>query len=143
MSCEGASRQTGNRKSIAYAEGVKPLPEAKSENPGALAGATGTDIESFWDWFDSNATRNTKASNLAKAVADCDPADQILFLETMLDALRPGWPQSSYGLLMEEAGWWADNSTRAEKKAYMLACYRRLPLEDRKAFLNYITGASA
>lgn len=71
---------------------------------------------------------------------DCPEDHRLHILESLLDALRPGWPKAMMVNLMQEAGWWADNSTREEKKAYMLACYRRLPLKDKRAFLTFITG---
>ncbi|MBX4377822.1 hypothetical protein K4H02_22465, partial [Mycobacterium tuberculosis] len=68
--------------------------DAAKENPGALAGATGTDIESFWSWFDRNLKRQIMASELVSALLNCAPEDRVPFLELQLDQLRPGWPQS-------------------------------------------------
>lgn len=112
-------------------------------NPGALAGATGANLDSFWSWFDTNADRQARASRVIDAVLDCDPEDRVLFLETILDQIRPGWPRSFNIDVMEEAGWWADTATTPERKAYMLACYRRLSRTDKESFLTYITGRAA
>ncbi|MDS9467931.1 hypothetical protein RGQ15_10175 [Paracoccus sp. MBLB3053] len=109
----------------------------------ALAGATEVEIESFWDWAEINADRQAKASKVIESVMDCEPEDRVLFLETILDQIRPGWPKSFNIDVMEEAGWWADTATTPERKAYMLACYRRLSRADRAAFLTYITGGDA
>ncbi|MFC3570227.1 hypothetical protein [Paracoccus simplex] len=116
---------------------------AAKENPGALAGATEVKVENFWEWFDSNVKRQAGASRIIEAVLSCDPEDRVLFLETILDQIRPGWPKSFNIDVMEEAGWWADGATTPERKAYMLACYRRLSRTDKEAFLTYITGRAA
>ncbi|WP_246175229.1 hypothetical protein [Paracoccus limosus] len=116
---------------------------AENENPGALAGATGADLEGFWSLFNHNLERQAQASRIIDAVLSCDPEDRVLFLETILDQIRPGWPKSFNIDVMEEAGWWADTASTPERKAYMLACYRRLSRTDKEAFLTYITGRAA
>lgn len=119
------------------------LSNTENENPGALAGATGTDIEGFWSLFEDNLNRRAQATRIIDAVLDCGPEDRVLFLETILDQIRPGWPKSFNIDVMEEAGWWADTATTPERKAYLLACYRRLSRADKAAFLTYITGRAA
>ncbi|WP_017998090.1 hypothetical protein [Paracoccus sp. N5] len=120
------------------------LAESKGDcNPGALAGATEVKVENFWEWFDSNVKRQAGASRIIEAVLSCDPEDRVLFLETLLDQIRPCWPKSFNIDVMEEAGWWADSATTPERKAYMLACYRRLSRTDKESFLTYITGRAA
>lgn len=116
------------------------VPEQK-ENPGALAGATGTDLKSFWSWFDHNLKRQIAASELVSALLNCAPEDRVPFLELLLDHLRPGWPQSLLIDLMREARWWVTNASRAERKAYCLACYEGMPEDDKRSFVAYITGA--
>ena len=120
-----------------------PSNAAAKENPGALAGATEADLKGFWSLFDHNLIRQAQASRIIEAVLSCDPEDRVLFLETILDQIRPGWPKSFNIDVMEEAGWWADSATTPERKAYMLACYRRLSRTDKEAFLTYITGRAA
>lgn len=112
-------------------------------NPGALAGATGADTKTFWDWFDNNINRQARARTVVDAILDCAPEDRAMICETILDNIRPGWPQSLNISVMEEASWWADNSTRAERKAYLLACYRRLSGDDQVAFLAFVQGKVA
>ncbi len=117
---------------------------AENENPGALAGATGADLHS--SAFTDNHTLNRlrTASALACAVAACDPDDRVLFLERLLEELRPGWPQVPFLCgLMEEAGFWADRASRAELKAYCLASFRRMPRADQAAFLGYVQQGEA
>ncbi len=81
---------------------------------------------------------------LADAAAEC-PADiRARLLERLLEAYRPAWPQVPFlGGLMEEARFWADMASRAELKAYALACWEAMPEADRKAFIVYISGEVA
>ena len=131
-------------ESIEESPALANLAESSGDcNPGALAGATEAKVEKFWEWFDSNVKRQAGASRIIEAVLSCDPEDRVLFLETILDQIRPGWPKSFNIDVMEEAGWWADTATTPERKAYMLACYRRLSRTDKEAFLTYITGRAA
>lgn len=96
-----------------------------------------------WEDFQHNLNRSIAAVELIEAVLDCAPRDRVLFLETILDQIRPGWPRSFNIDVMQEASWWADTATRPELKAYALTCYRRLSRDDKQAFLTYITGAKA
>ena len=138
-----------NRKNVTIEKACENRPAVnlsdieESDNLGALAGATEVKVENFWEWFDSNVKRQAGASRIIEAVLSCDPDDRVLFLETILDQIRPGWPKSFNIDVMEEAGWWADSATTPERKAYMLACYRRLSRADKESFLTYITGRAA
>lgn len=81
---------------------------------------------------------------LADAAAEC-PADiRARLLERLLEAYRPAWPQVPFlAGLMEEARFWADMASRAELKAYALACWEAMPEADRKAFIVYISNEVA
>lgn len=54
--------------------------------------------------------------------------------------MAAGWPVPPLLSIMDEACGWADYAARAERKAYALACYTRMPQTDRAAFLAYVTG---
>lgn len=115
-----------------------------NENPGALAGATGASAETIETTEAHTLNRLRTASALACAVAACDPEDRVLFLERLLEELRPGWPQVPFLCgLMEEAGFWADRASRAELKAYCLASFQRMPPVDQAAFLGYVQQREA
>ena len=47
------------------------------------------------------------------------------------------------GRVMSEASFWADMASRAELKAYALACWQRMPAEDRVAFIDYLAKGAA
>ena len=66
---------------------------------------------------------------LADAAAEC-PADiHARLLERLREAYRPAWPQVPFlAGLMEEARFWADMASRAELKAYALACWEAMPM---------------
>ncbi|VDS10019.1 hypothetical protein PARHAE_03229 [Paracoccus haematequi] len=111
--------------------------------PISHAGGTGADIQDWLSWIDDNIRREVAARNLADAVLDCDPLDRLEMLEQCYDALRPGFPIIAMNSLMVEASFWADRASPAERKAYALACFNRMPARDQAAFLDYVQGRSA
>lgn len=115
----------------------------ESENPGALAGATEVDLQSWWDWFDGNVKRQEKATALIRALVDCAPEDRLMFLEELHEALRPGWPIVTFGSIMSQAQFWADMACRDELKAYCAVCFLRLRPDDRAAFITFAQGKVA
>lgn len=84
-----------------------------------------------------NMAREAKAHALIEAVLDCDPADRLPFLEAIVDGLRAGMPIPLFGKLKDEANFWAERASRAEKKVYGAACYTHLEPEDQAAFRAY------
>lgn len=120
------------------------LSNAENGNPGALAGATGADLNGSRVDANYTLTRRAAAIALADAAADCPPEIRARLLERLLDQFRPAWPMPAFmGRVMEEAGFWADMASRAELKAYALACYRRMPPQDRIAFIDYLAKGAA
>ena len=118
--------------------------ESENENPGALAGATGSYVKNIEVSDQNTFNRLQTATSLACAIAACDPDDRVPFLERLLEELRPGWPQVPFLCgLMEEAGFWADRASRVELKAYALACYQRMSPADQVAFLGYVQTEAA
>lgn len=92
------------------------------------------------DWVDNNVNihREVSARALLTAVLDCDPRDRVPLMERFIEALRPGQPITAFDGVMAEAAFWADMASTAERKAYALACFNRLSVADRAAFLNYV-----
>lgn len=115
----------------------------QKECPGTLAGATGADVQEWLSWIDHNIERENAAREFALALLKCDPADRLELLEVSIEALRPGWPVPPFGRVMDEASFWADMASRAERKAYMLACFERLSVRDQSGFLAYAQRRSA
>ncbi|MFC0812567.1 hypothetical protein ACFHYO_10650 [Paracoccus panacisoli] len=116
----------------------------ENENPGALAGATGADLHGSRVDANYTLTRRAAAIALADAAVDCPPEIRARLLERLLDQFRPAWPMPAFmGRVMEEAGFWADMASRAELKAYALACYRRMPPQDRIAFIDFLAEGRA
>lgn len=137
----GTCRQPWHKSDTACSVHV---PARENENPGALAGATGADEKSWQDWVDNNIHREVSARALLTAVLDCDPRDRVPLMERFIEALRPGQPITAFNGVMAEAAFWADMASTAERKAYALACFNRLSVADRAAFLNYVQrGADA
>lgn len=54
-----------------------------------------------------------------------------------------GMPQTAFLSEMNQAMFWADLATVAERKAYALASYNRLDATDQAAFLEYVQGKFA
>ena len=115
-------------------ENITPVPPACG---------TGVDIQDWLSWIDHNIRREVAARNLAAATLDCEPSDRLELLERFYDVLRPGFPIVAFDSLMAEAAFWADRASPAERKAYALACFNRMPARDQAAFLDYVQGRSA
>jgi hypothetical protein len=67
-------------------------------------------------------------------------ADRMNEMAVMLGAGMPIAPLFNF---MDEATFWADMATRAERKAYALACFNRLHAADQAAFLAYVQRGAA
>ena len=117
--------------------------QTQMKSPSALAGASGADIQDWLSWIDNNIRREVAARSLADAALNCDPGDRLELLEQFHDALRPGFPITSFGGVMAEATFWADNASPAERKAYCLATFNRMSARDQAAFLQHVQGRSA
>lgn len=112
----------------------------ESENPGALASATGAGAEfhSALERIDHNLQRESRAKAFCDTLVECDPDDRLPFLEAAHEVLRAGWPGVPFGGVMAEAAFWADTASPAERKAYALAAFNRMPPRDQAAFLEYV-----
>lgn len=107
-------------------------------SPGALAGATEAGIQSSADCSYSMPELQAIARRFSDALVQFDPDDRLDVLEDAHEFLRAGMPVVLFGSIMEEAAFWADRASRAERKAYCLASFARLSEADREAFLCYI-----
>lgn len=112
-----------------------------NKNPGALAGATGADQLGKSFKTEEYRKRAEAATALCHAIAECEPEDAALILEAALRSFGAGQPVPPLLSLMDEARTWADFATVAERKAYCLASWNRLPAADRAAFLAHVTEA--
>ena len=117
-----------------HAEGLE------KENPAASGKANG--VGQLGKSFKSITYRKRAeaATSLCLAIAECDRDDAVTLMEAALWDLRAGAPGVIFAAVMEEAEDWADFATWAERKAYLLACYKRLPGTDQAAFLAHVTG---
>lgn len=117
--------------------------QTKMESPSALAGAAGADIQDWLDWIDDNIRWEVGARKLAVAILHCDPSHRLELLERFYDVLRPGVPIIAFDSLMTEAAFWADRASLAERKAYSLACFNRMPTRDQAAFIDYVQARAS
>lgn len=116
------------------------------ENPDALAGAIGADVQgtNFDNQF--SADRNPAAAAyvaFGRAVADLPPEGRMIALERAFEVMRAGEPIPALINIMAEARDWAAWASRSELKAYALASFERLTLADRTAFLSHVSGRAA
>lgn len=116
---------------------------SENENPGALAGATGADLEDFLNAIDNNLKRESAARTLMEAVLACDPQDRITLMECFIEALRQGDPVPPFMGIMASARDWAAWACRAELKAYCLASFEAMSGRDQAAFLGHVGGRAA
>lgn len=127
--------------------GSNPAAVSANENPGAPASATGAyetgEVIKPQGYIKDRET----ATALCHAILDCDPDDACDIMTVAFERLRAGAP---YGMpiapllgVMDEANFWAEMATRAELKAYCLACFTRLSASDQSAFLAYVQRSDA
>lgn len=91
-----------------------------------------------------NMRREAKAQALIDAAIACDPADRLPFLEAIIEGLSAGAPAFATDWdAMDWARRWAEIASRAERKAYALACFETLSPTDQAAFLSYVSGRAA
>ena len=77
------------------------------------------------------------------AVVDFPREDRVPALDLVIEHYSAGQPIPPLMGYMDEAAFWADLACRAELKAYMLACWRRLSAADKAAFLAYVQRKGA
>lgn len=93
--------------------------------------------------LDRNMRREARAHALVQAALDCDQTDRLPFLEAILDGLSAGMPVAVFGQIMAQAHFWAERASRAERKAYCVACFASLDPEDQDAFRAFISERRA
>ncbi len=122
---------------------ANPSGATAKENPDALPGAIGAEFDNWLIEIDHNTRRESAARALVAAVVDLDRDDRLPFLETLIDALRPGEPLPAFGWIMAEAREWAAWASRAERKAYALASFEAMAARDQAAFLAHLDRRAA
>lgn len=70
---------------------------------------------------------------VVQAAADDEGAPD--YLERVCLELRAGAPGAPFTTVAAEAQWWVDWASEAERKQYLLACFRSLPAAERVKFL--------
>lgn len=139
-------RPTGETRSIENKGNISglsnPISPSQNENPGALAGATGANVDTIGIVHLDYRKRAEAATSLCLAIGNCDPLDACEIMEAALIDLSAGQPRPPLMSVMDEATDWADFATTAELKAYALACFNRMKPADRSAFLAYVGRVS-
>lgn len=102
-----------------------------------------TDSDYGWNAFSLVAAVRLKLSERASlAFATLTSLDAETAYNVVEAALKhAGYPLPTFLDPMTEAREWASLATRAERKAYALAAYEALSVEDQIAFRNHISDA--
>ena len=87
--------------------------------------------------------RAAAASDLCKAIADCDPADACEIMAAALADLSAGMPMAPLFGYMDQATFWASLAPRPERKAYALATFLTLTPKEQAGFLAYVQRSGA
>jgi hypothetical protein len=115
---------------------TKNHPSAK-ENPGALGGATGADLE-VCDRLESYRVRHGLATLLCRTIDACHPRDAAAIMVAALGEIGAGAPPPTIRKPMVEARAWARDATVYELRAYAAACVEAMPAEDLTSFLAFV-----
>ncbi|WP_133239552.1 hypothetical protein [Pararhodobacter aggregans] len=111
--------------------------DAESENPGALAGATGVKSKEPIFRTQEYRERFDAARALIGAIRSCHPEEAVPIMAAALDSLTPEYAGGAFRTVMEEAECWAALATKRERKAYVLQGFKAMPLADRRSFMAY------
>jgi hypothetical protein len=114
--------------------------DSASKNPAATAIANGAKENPTSFASPYYKMRAESATTLCLAIANCHPDDACQIMDAALDDLGRGQPRPAMFSIMAEATEWAEFATRAEIKAYALACFNRLSPTDRMALVAYTGG---
>lgn len=107
-------------------------------DPGARASATEVNVQSGRD-YDQYIRRDPATTRrFSDALVQFDPDDRLDVLEDAHEFLCAGMPIVLFGSMMEQAAFWADRASRTERKAYLLACFNRLSVDDQLAFFQHV-----
>ena len=101
--------------------------DPEKENPGALAGATGADIEKQSLQAADYRMRAECATALAEAIGDCHPDDAVQLMVAALYDLMPEGPRCDVFLsAAEDAAWWASVAAPEQLSAVLAATLDQL-----------------
>jgi hypothetical protein len=74
------------------------------------------------------------------SIAETMPPDDVL---SVLGSPSAGSPLPVFDQIEDDARWWADLASASEIKAWLVACFARLPRQEQRAFLEAATGRVA
>ncbi|MBF9031164.1 hypothetical protein HKCCE3408_12240 [Rhodobacterales bacterium HKCCE3408] len=85
---------------------------------------------------DLRLTADERAITIAAIAATMDDRDILEALGFEVNQETAGRPLPCISPVEDEARWWANVASHAEIKAWLTACYARLPAREKKAFLE-------
>ena len=143
--------------------------DRQTENPGALAGATGADRQTKAASLRPEHSTNTAADANAPyhdaaiyirtlcraasprwraaiawgALRELDPDDAAMVAAHFLPNDGAGPPIPAFDGVMQEACFWAAQASPAERAAYALACFNMMAPARQAAFLGHVQRRAA
>ena len=90
------------------------------------------DVSAMWSRC---LSADTRAKLALTALDACDDDHAYSIAEHVLGGAEQ--PQASFISHMDQAAFWADMASKDELKAYAVACFNRLPMSERSAFLSW------
>lgn len=138
--------QTGNEPASCKADPGG----SKKENPGALAGATGADIEASLIDSEQHTIRPDRSSTPAERAIAIMTAWHALtdweachFADYIFAEVRGHEPIPPLNGILAEARQWADFTSPSELDAYALAAFERMGPPRQAAFLAHVGRIAA
>lgn len=80
-------------------------------------------------------TRDERARLFRAVLTSTHPDDVIAALSDKLPDIMAGPPLPVLDVIDDDARWWADLASLPELKAWLAACFVRLPVRDQQQFL--------
>ncbi|WP_299129589.1 hypothetical protein [uncultured Amaricoccus sp.] len=123
--------------------------EHANENPGALAGATGAEIEVSLNGCDLTTSPDQPSTPAERAIAiltawhALTDWEAVHFADHVFAQVRGHGPVPPFNSFLAEARQWADFTSPSELDAYALAAFDRMRPARQTAFLAHVGRIAA
>ena len=143
------NQQTENPSALAGATGADRETKAASLRPDNSTNAAGNATELYHDAAINIRTMCRAASPRWRvaiawgAMTELDPADAAVVAGHFMPNDDAGPPIPAFTSAMQEAGFWAGQASPAEHAAYALACFNMMAPARQSAFLGHVQRRAA
>ena len=80
---------------------------------------------------------------LQVALDAAEPHDAMQIIDDYLAKIEEGPPLPALDAIEDSARWWTSLASLSEIRAYLAACFVRLPARQRAEFLTHVSGRIA